>query len=67
MILKDFLELIRTDEIISIYDPLTNVYLSHEKFKEDCRGEYDNCVVTAVTTNLTQGGYSALEIEIFAQ
>ena len=35
MILKDFLELVRTDECISIYDPLTNVYLSHEKYKED--------------------------------
>lgn len=67
MTLKDFLRLIRTDEAISIYDPLTNVYLLHEKFKEDYKGEYDNCVVTGVTTNLTQGGYPVLEIEIFAQ
>ena len=67
MILKDFLELVRTDECISIYDPLTNVYLSHEKYKEDYKGEYDNCEVTAVTTNLTSGYYSVLEIEIFAQ
>ena len=67
MTLKDFLELVRTDECISIYEPLTNVYLSYEKYKEDYKGEYDNCVVTAVTTNLTQGYHSVLEIEIFAQ
>ena len=67
MTLKDFLQLIRTDECISIYDPLTNVYLSHEKYKEDYKGEYDNCEVTGISTNLTQGYHSVLEIEIFAQ
>jgi hypothetical protein len=67
MRLKDFLELIRTDECISIYDPLTNVYLSHEKFKEDYKGEYDNCIVTCVTTDLDQGYNPVLEIQIFAQ
>ena len=67
MILKDFLELIRTDECISIYDPLTTVYLSHEKFKEDYNGEYDNCMVTGITTNIDQGYNPVLEIEIFAQ
>lgn len=67
MVLKDFLELVRTDECISIYDPLTNVYLSHEKYKEDYKGEYDNCIVTAISTNLTQGNYPVLEIEIFTQ
>lgn len=66
MTLKEFLKLVRTDECISIYDPLTNVYLSHEKFKENYNGEYDNCEVTGVETNLTQGGYSVLEINIFA-
>lgn len=67
MTLKNFLKLIRTDEIISIYDPLTNVYLSHEKIKEDYNGEYDKCVVTGVTMNTTQGNCPVLEIEIFAQ
>lgn len=67
MTLKEFLKLVRTDECVSIYDPLTNVYLSHEKFKEDYKGEYDNCEVTCVTTNLTQGYNTVLEIEIFAQ
>ena len=67
MRLKDFLELIRTDECISIYDPLTNVYISHEKFKEDYKGEYDNCIVTGVTTDLDQGYNPVLEIHIFAQ
>ena len=67
MRLKDFLELIRTDECISIYDPLTNVYLSHEKFKEDYKGEYDNCIVTGVTIDLDQGDNTVLEIQIFAQ
>lgn len=67
MTLKNFLKLIRTDELISIYDPLTNLYLSHEKIKEDYHGEYDNCVVTGIETNLSQGGYPVIEIEIFAQ
>lgn len=67
MILKEFLKLVRTDECISIYDPLTNVYLSHEKYKEDYKGEYDSCMVTGITTNLTQGYNPVLEIEIFAQ
>ena len=67
MVLRDLLKLIRTDECISIYDPLINVYLSHEKYKEDYKGEYDNCVVTAITTNQTQGYYPVLEIEIYAQ
>lgn len=67
MILKECLKLIRTDESISIYDPLTNLYLSHEKFKEDYNGEYDNCKITGVETNLTSSGYPVLEIHIFAQ
>ena len=67
MTLKEFLKLVRTDECISIYDPLTNVYLSHEKYKEDYKGKYDNCEVTGIETNLTQGYNSALEIHIFAQ
>lgn len=67
MILGEFLKLIRTDECISVYDSLTNVYLSHEKYKEDYNGEYDNCVVTGITTNLDQGYNPVLEIEIFAQ
>lgn len=67
MILGEFLKLIRTDEYISIYDPLTNVYLCHEQFKENYNGEYDNCMVTGVATNLDQGYNSVLEIEIFAQ
>lgn len=67
MTLKEFLKLVRTDECISIYDPLTNVYLSHEKFKENYNGEYDSCVVTGITTNLDQGYNPVLEIEIFAQ
>ena len=67
MILKDFLELVRADECISIYDPLTNLYLSHEKIKEDYNGEYDNCEVTGIETNLTQSYYPVLEIYIFAQ
>ena len=67
MKLKELIALIRTDECVSIYDPLTNVYIYHEKYKEDYKGEYDNCVVTAVTTNLNQGYYPVLEIEIFAQ
>ena len=67
MILKEFLPLIRTDECISIYDPLTNVYLSHEKYKEDYVGEYDNCMITGITTNLSQNYHPVLEIEIFTQ
>lgn len=67
MVLKDFLKLVKIDEVISIYDPLTNVYLSHEKFKQDYKGEYDQCVVTGVTTNLDQGYNAVLEIEIFTQ
>ena len=67
MILGEFLKLIRADECISIYDPLTNVYLSHEKYKEDYNGEYDNCVVTGISTNLDNGYNPVLEIEIFAQ
>lgn len=67
MNLKDFLKLVKMDDIISIYDPLTNVYISHEHFKEDYNGEYDDCVVTGVTTNISQGYHPVLEIEIFAQ
>lgn len=67
MTLKNFLKLIPMDEMISIYDPITNVYLLHEKFKEDYKGEYDNCMVTGVNTNLTEGYNAVLEIEIFAQ
>ena len=67
MTLKEFLQLVRTDECISIYDPLTNVYISREKFKDDYRGEYDSCVITGITTNLSQGYNPVLEIEIFTQ
>lgn len=67
MTLKNFLKLVPMDEMISIYDPLTNVYLSHEQCKEDYKGEYDNCMVTGVNTNLTEGYNAVLEIEIFAQ
>ena len=67
MTLKNFLKLVRADEEISIYDPITNVYLTHEKLKEDYNGEYDNREVTGVSTNLDQGYNPVLEIEIWAQ
>jgi hypothetical protein len=67
MTLKDVLELIPIDEIISIYDVPTNTYLYFEQLKEDCHGEYDNCVVVRIGGNLTNGYYPVLEIEILTQ
>lgn len=64
MRLKDFFELIRSDECISIYDVHRNVYLFNEICKHDYHGEYDNCVVTGLTTNTTSFYYPVLEVEI---
>ena len=64
MTLKEFFELIRSDECISIYDVQENVYLFHEICKGDYHGEYDNCIVARLTTNTTQFYYPVLEVEV---
>lgn len=67
MTLKNILELIPIDEIISIYDGSTNTYLYLECCKEDYHGEYDDCGVSGIIGNLTSGYCEVIEIEILTQ
>ena len=68
MILKDILTLINDNtDMISLYDPLTNLYLTFEQVKQDYDGAYDNCVVTGISLNLGSGYNPVLEIYILSQ
>lgn len=67
MLLKSFLKLIRTNEIISIYSPLNNQYLQRETDKANVKKEYLNYKVVGVNTNFTYGDFTILEIDIVRQ
>lgn len=62
MRLKEFLELIRTDEIISIYDPIENQFFQKEIYKEDVVEKYLHYKVIGINTNYDN---AVLEIDIF--
>ena len=64
MKLKEFLELIRTNEEFNLYDPVENEYLQLEIFKENVREEYFGCKVTGVNANFSYGNDAILEIDI---
>ena len=65
MTLKNFLKLVRADELISLYDLAHNVYICQEKCKDDHDRQYDQCRVTGVNTNVTHDDYAILEIDIW--
>jgi radical SAM superfamily enzyme len=65
MTLKNFLKLVRADELINLYDPITNVYISCSKLKEEYKGQYDQCKVVGVNTNVDDGDNAVLEIDIW--
>lgn len=67
MLLKEFLKLIRTDEIISIYDPLTNQYCQIETDKANVKEEYLGCKVVEVGANFTYGNNTMLDIDVVRQ
>lgn len=64
MKLKKFLELIRTDETINLYNPIENCYLQMEKFKGNIDEEYFNYKVVGINTNYDSFSNSILEIDI---
>lgn len=64
MTLKDFLRLVREDEIVSIYSPAKNIYMQYETCKSEYDSKYDNCIVIGVETNLTDGYNAVLEINV---
>jgi hypothetical protein len=64
MSLKEFLELVRIDEIVSIYDPAENVYIQLEILKEDIKDEYLHYKVIGIETNFDDGYNPTLEINV---
>ena len=63
--LKEFLELIRTDEIITIYDPIENQYYQEEICKENVEEKYLHYKVIGVNTNYDDSYNAVLEIDVF--
>lgn len=67
MQLKKFLELIRTDETINLYNPIENRYLQKEEYKGNIDKKYFNCKVVGINTKYIYDGFfgnTILEIDI---
>lgn len=67
MKLKEFLKLVRADEVINIYDPVKNEYLLRGISKEGVEEEYLHYKVVGINTNYNSGydyDNAILEIDI---
>lgn len=64
MRLKEFLKLIRTDEIINIYNPIENRYYQCEKDKENIDETYWDYKVVGIETTYDDFYNSVLELHI---
>lgn len=64
MQLKALLKLLRSDEVINLYDTIDNQYLQRGECKGTIHSEYYDCKVVGINSDYTSNECSILEIDI---